>query len=322
MKAIVNTKYGSPDVLELKEIGKPIPKDNEVLIKVHASSVNAGDWHILRADPFLVRLMVGLLKPKYQILGADVAGRIEAVGKNIDQFQVGDEVYGDLSVCRFGGFAQYVSTSIDALAKKPANLTYQEAAAVPSAAVTALQGLRDHGHIQSGQKVLINGASGGVGTYAVQIAKSFGAEVTGVCSTRKVDMVLSIGADYVIDYTKENFTQNGQHYDLILGANGYHPISDYNRALSPKGRYVMSGGSMSQLYEVAFKGPFMSKKEGKSFENFVNKPNQKDLIFLTELLESGKVKPLIDRSYSLEDVPDAIRYLEEGHAKGKVVITL
>jgi NADPH:quinone reductase-like Zn-dependent oxidoreductase len=236
MKAIVNTTYGSPDVLQFKDVEKPSPTDNEVLIKVLAASVNAADLHLLRADPFLIRFMSGLLKPKTTILGADIAGRVEAVGKNVTQFKPGDEVFGDISGCGWGGFAEYVCASEDALALKPTNLSFEEAAAVPMAAVTALQGLRNKGQIQPGQKVLINGASGGVGTFAVQIAKSFGAEVTGVSSTRNVDMARSIGADHVIDYTQADFTKNGQQYDLILAANGDRSISEYKRALAPKER--------------------------------------------------------------------------------------
>ena len=235
MKAIVYTKYGSPDVLQLKEVEKPAPKENEVLVKVQAASVNAADWHLLTADIFLVRLNAGLLKPKNTILGCDIAGRVEAVGRDVTQFKPGDKVFGDVFGHNYGGFAEYVTAPESDLALKPANLSFEEAAAVPLAAKTALQGLRDLGQIQAGQKVLINGASGGVGTFAVQIAKSFGAEVTAVCSTRNLDMAHTLGADHVIDYTKEDFTQNGQRYDLILAANGYHPISDYKRALSPKG---------------------------------------------------------------------------------------
>ena len=238
MKAIVYNKYGPPDVLELKEVEKPIPEDNQVLVKIHAASVNYGNLVLLRGKPFLARFAFGLLKPKYSIPGGDIAGRVEAVGKNVKQFQPGDEVFGDLSGCGWGGFAEYVSVPENALALKPANMSFEEAAAVPMAAVTALQGLRDKGKIQSGQKVLINGASGGVGTFAVQIAKSFGAEVTGVCSTRNVDILRSIGADHIIDYTKEDFTQKTQSYDLILAVNGYQPISAYKRALSPNGIYV------------------------------------------------------------------------------------
>lgn len=321
MKAVVYTEYGSPDVLHLQEVKKPTPKDNEVLVKVHAASVNAADWRLMRADPFLVRLMSGgLLKPKHTILGADVAGRVEAIGTSVTQFQPGDEVFGDLSNYGLGGFAEYVCASEDAFALKPVNMTFEQAAAVPLAGVTALQGLRDKGKVQSGQKVLINGASGGVGTFAVQIAKSFGAEVTAVCSATKVEMVRSIGADHVIDYTREDFTQNGRHYDLILAANGYHPISDYKRVLSSNGIYVMVGGSMAQLFQALLLGPWMSMTGGKKMGALTAKANQRDLVFMTQLLEAGKVVPVIDRCYSLSELPEAIRYVEEGHAIGKVVI--
>jgi NADPH:quinone reductase-like Zn-dependent oxidoreductase len=323
MKAIVSTKYGSPDVLNLEEIEKLAPKDNEVLVKVHAASVNAADWHLLRADPFLVRLMgFGLLRPKYKILGADVAGRVEAVGTNVSQFQPGDEIFGDLSGDGFGSFAEYVCATEDVLALKPADTSFEEAAAVPLAAVTALQGLRNKAQVRQGQKVLINGASGGVGTFAVQIAKSFGAEVTGVCSTSKVDMVRSLGADHVIDYTQEDFTKNGQHYDLILAANGYHPISDYKRALGPEGTYVMTGGSGAQMFQSMTLGPILSMNGNKKLGNLLKKPNKKDLVVLKELLEAGKITPVIDRSYPLSEVPEAMRYLEEGRAQGKVMITM
>ncbi len=323
MKAIVYHEYGSPDVLKLEEVEKPTPKEDEILIKVHAASANAADWHLLRADPFLVRLMgFGLLKPKNKILGADVAGRVEAVGRNVKQFQPSDEVFGDLSGCGFGAFAEYVSVPENALVLKPANISFEEAAAVPLAAVTALQGLRDKGQIQPGQKVLINGASGGVGTFAVQIAKSFGAEVTAVCSTRNLDMARSIGADQVIDYTQEDFTQNGQRYDLILAANGYHPLSAYKRTLSPKGIYVMAGGSTAQIFQALLLGPWMSMTGSKKMGALSAKPNQKDLVFMKELLEAGKVVPVIERRYPLSEVAEAIRYLEEGHARGKVIITV
>ena len=324
MKAIVYTKYGPPDVLNLEEVREPTPRDDEVLIKVHAASANARDWRLLRADPFLVRLNLGLLKPKHNTLGSDIAGRVEAVGGNVKQFQPGDEVFGDLSGGGFGGggFAEYVCASEDALALKPASLTFEEAAAAPMAAVTALQGLRDKGRIQPGQKVLINGASGGVGTLAVQIAKSFGAEVTGVCSTRKSDMVRSIGADHVIDYTQEDFTRNGQRYDLILAVNGYRPISDYKRALNAKGIYVMVGGSTAQIFQALLLGPWMSMTGSKKMGALSAKPDQEDLVFVKELVEAGKVMPVIDRRYPLSEVGEALRYLEEGHAGGKVVITL
>jgi len=322
MKAIVYTKYGSPDVLELKEVAKPTPKDDEVLIKVHAASVNAADLHYLRADPFLIRLMSGLLKPKNTILGADIAGRVEAIGSNVKQFKPGDEVFGDMSECGRAGFAEYVCARENALVLKPARLTFEQAAAVPMAAVTALQGLRSKGQIQPGQKVLVNGASGGVGTFAVQIAKSFGTDVTAVCSTGNVDMVRSLGADRVIDHTQEDFTQNGHRYDLILAVNGYHSISDYQRALNPKGIYVTTGGSMAQMSQAMLQGPWISMTGSKKMSNMLARPNQKDLAFVKELLEAGKVVPVIDRCYPLSKVPEAIRYLEEGHARGKVVITV
>ncbi len=322
MKAIVYTHYGSPDVLQLKEVAKPTPKDDEVLIKVYAAAANAGDWHLLRGVPFLVRLVSGILKPKNTILGADIAGRVEAVGRNVTQFQPGDEVFGDVSGCGFGGFAEYVCARENALALKPANLSFEEAAAVPSAGVTALQGLREKGQIKLGQKVLINGASGGVGTFAVQIAKSFGAEVTGVCSTRNVDMVRSIGADQVIDYTQEDFTKNEQRYDLIFAANGYHPISAYKRALSPRGMYVMTGGSSAQMFQAMLLGPWISMTGSKKMGNLLKKSNQKDLALMKELLEASKVVPVIDRRYPLREVAEALRYVEAGHAQGKVVITV
>jgi len=321
MKAIVYTKYGSPDVLQLKEVEKPTPKDNEVLVKVHAASVNDWDWGLLRGKPFVNRLLFGLLKPKMQILGCDIAGQIEAVGKNVEQFQPGDEVFGDISGCGWGGFAEYVCIPENALALKSATMTFEQAAAVPQAGLLALQGLRDKGQIQPGQKVLINGAGGGAGTFAVQIAKSFGAEVTGVDSTRKLDMMRSIGADHVIDYTKEDFTKNGQCYDLILDVAAYHSIFDYKRALNPKGIYVMVGGSMARAFQLQFLGPWIAMTESKKMGILMHKPN-KDLAFMKELFEAGKVVPVIDRRYPLSEVSDALRYFGEGHAKGKVVITV
>jgi NADPH:quinone reductase-like Zn-dependent oxidoreductase len=322
MKAVVYTEYGPPEVLQLKEVDKPILKDDEVLIKIHAAAVTAGDVIVMKGEPLVTRLMTGLLKPKNTIPGKEMAGRVEAVGENVTQFEPGDEVFGDLSVAGWGAFAEYVSVPENAIALKPANLTFEQAAAVPESAVVALQSLRDKGKIQPGNKVLINGASGGVGTYAVQIAKSFGAEVTAVCSTRNMDMVRSIGADYVIDYTVEDFTQNGQQYDLILAANGYHPISDYRRALSPDGIYVATGGSMTQSLQATMIGPFISKTGSKTMGGMMVKPNQNDLVFMKELLEAGKVVPVIDRCYSLSEVAEAFRYIGEGHAKGKVVVTV
>jgi len=321
MKAIVYTKYGLPDVLKLKEVEKPTPKDNEVLVKVHAASVNDWDWGLLRGKPFMNRLFFGLLKPKIKILGGDIAGRVEAVGKNTKQFQPGDEVYGDLSGCDFGGFAEYVCARENALVLKPASMTFEEAAAVPQAAVLALQGLRDKEHIQPGQKVLINGAGGGAGTFAVQIAKSFGAEVTGVDSTRKLDIMRSIGADHVIDYTQEDFTKNRQRYDWIIDFAAHHSIFDYNRALSPTGIYVMVGGSTARIFQVILLGPLISITTSKKMGMLTHTPN-KDLAFMKELFEAGKVKPVIDKRYPLSEVPEAFRYFGKGHARGKVVITL
>ncbi len=323
MKAIVNTQYGSPDVLQLKEIERPTPKDDEVLVKVYAVSVNAADLHLLRADPFLIRLSSGLLKPKNKILGSDIAGRVEAVGSNVKQFKVGDEVFGDISAYGWGGFAEYTCAREDAFALKPSNLSFEEAAAVPMAAVTALQGIRYAGQIRPGQKVLINGASGGVGSFAVQLAKSSGAEVTAVCSSRNVEMARSIGAEHVIDYAKEDFTKTGQQYDLILATNGDRSISDYRRALSPEGIYVHTGGSVAQMSQAMIQGPWISMTGSQKMGSMgVAKPNQNDLVIMKELLEAGKVKPVIDRTYPLSEVAAAIRYLEEGHAQGKVVITV
>lgn len=322
MKAIVYDKYGPPDVLELKEIEKPIPEDNQVLVKVHASSVNYGNLVLLKGEPFLARLFFGPIKPKYSIPGGDIAGLVEAVGRNVKQFQPGDEVFGDLSGCGWGGFAEYVSVPENVLAPKPSHLSFEEAAAVPMAAVTALQSLRNKGRVKSEQKVLIYGASGGVGTFAVQIAKAFGAEVTGVCSTRNVEIIRSIGADHAIDYTKEDFSKKADVYDLIIGANGYQPISVYKRALSPNGIFVHVGGSGTQMFQAMVLGPWISMTGKKKIGSFLQRPNQKDLFFIRELLETGKIKPVIDRQYQLSEVQEAFRYFEKGHAQGKVVITM
>jgi NADPH:quinone reductase-like Zn-dependent oxidoreductase len=319
MKAIVYKKYGSPDVLQMAEVEKPAPDENQVLVKAHAASINAGDYRMMRADPFLVRLMGGLRKPKEPRLGHDVAGWVEAVGKNVKQFRPGDEVFG----CAKGAFAEYALAKEDHLALKPANKSFEEAAALPVAALTALQGLRDARGIQPGQKVLIQGASGGVGTFAVQLAKSFGADVTAVCSTRNLDMVRSIGADHVIDYTKEDFTRNGRRYDLIFAVNGYHPLSAYKRALSLQGIYICAGGTMSQFLQAILLGPLMSRKGGKKMGTMgIAKINHKDLVYLGELLAAGKIAPIIDRRYPLSEIAEAFRYLEDTHAQGKVVITV
>lgn len=319
MKAIVYTKYGSPAILHLADVAKPVPADNEVLIKVHAAALNAYDLHLLTADPFVIRLAgFGFLKPKRSILGADLAGRVEALGSSVKQFQVGDEVFG----CYLGGFAEYAAVPERTLALKPANSSFEQAAAVPMAALTALQGLRDKGGVQPDQKVLINGASGGVGTFAVQIAKLFGAEVTAVCSPRNLDQARSLGADHVVDYTQEDFTKNGQRYDLIIAANGYHSIFDYKRALTPRGIYIMLGGSMAQMAQTMLLGPSLSSSAHQKMSSMLAQINQKDLVFLKGLIEAGKIVPVIDRCYPLDQVPDAFCYLGAGHARGKVVITV
>ena len=290
-------------------------------MEVHAASVNFANPALVRGKPFLVRLMAGgLLKPRYNIPGGDIAGRVETVGKSVKEFQPGDEVYGDLAACGFGAYAEYVSAPANMLAPKPANLTFDEAAAAPQSALVALQGLRK-GRIEPGQKVLIYGASGGNGTFAVQIAKSFGAEVTAVCSNRNLDMVRSIGADKVIDYTREDFAKSGQRYDLILATAGYRSIFDYKRALNPGGIYVMAGGAMSQVFQ-AMMGPLVSVGGNKTLTNLYHRPDRNDLLFMKELIEAGKVKPVIDRRYSLSEVADAFRYYETGRSRGKIVITI
>jgi NADPH:quinone reductase-like Zn-dependent oxidoreductase len=321
MKAIIFPEYGSPDVLQLKEVEKPVPKDNEVLVKVHAASANPLDWHRMRGAPFLVHLTEGLRKPKDPRLGADIAGRVKAIGSAVTQFQPGDAVFGDIGA---GGFAEYISVAENLLALKPANISFEEAAAAPVVAFTALQGLRDTGHIKSGQKVLINGASGGVGTFAVQLAKYFGTEVTGVCSTRNLDMVRSIGADHVIDYTQEDFTRTGQRYDLIYDAVGNRSVADYRRALTPDGTCVIAGfTTMPRLLEHIVLGLLTSMIGNKKVGLMgTAQANQKDLLFVKELLETGKVVPVIDRRYPLSETAEAIRYLEQGHARGKVIITV
>jgi NADPH:quinone reductase-like Zn-dependent oxidoreductase len=326
MKAMVNMKYGPPDVLELTEVERPTPKDDEVLVKVHAASVNPADWHLLRGTPYIARLQLGLRKPKDRVLGCDVAGRVEAVGNNVTTLRPGDGVFGSPFMRGFGAFAERVSVSEDLLAPKPANLSFEQAAAVPLAASTALQGLRDHGGIEPGHKVLIIGASGGVGTFAVQIAKSFDAEVTGVCSTRNVEMVRSLGADHVIDYTQEDFARNGQNYDLIFQLAGTRSPTECRRALTSRGTLVqISGdsddrliGPMDRIIKALVLSPLVSQK----MASFTVKPNKEDLQFLKQLIEAGKLTPVIDRTYPLSETPEAIRYLENGRARGKVVITV
>ena len=319
MKAIVYTKYGPPAVLQLKEVAKPIPKDHQVLVQVQAASANALDFRRFTSTSILGRFLDGaLLKAINTVLGVDIAGRIEAVGAAVTQFQPGDEVFGGCT----GAFAEYACADENQVAPKPANLSFEAAAAVPVAALTALQGLRDKGQIQPGQQVLIHGASGGVGTFAVQLAKAFGAEVTAVCSTRNVDMARSIGADHVIDYTQEQFSRNGRRYDVILAVNGNHPLQDYWRALRPSGIAVVLGGSLAQFFQGVLLGPLVSRIGRKKVRSFIARINQTDLVFLKELLEEGLVVPVIDRCYPLRETASAIRYLVAGHARGKVVITV
>lgn len=321
MKAILYEEYGSPEVLHLQEVEKPCPNEGDVLVKIHSASVNAADWHTLRGTPFLFRVMNGLTRPreKAKILGDDMSGWVEDVGENVKQFQPGDEVFG---ISNFGAFAEFRCVPENNLAHKPRNLSFEEATTLPIAGITALQGLRDNGQIQTGKKVLINGASGGVGTFAVQIAKSFGTEVTGVCSTGKLEMVRSIGADHVVDYKKENLFKNGHQYDLIFAVGGNHSILEYRRALSPGGCFVCVGGSMTQYIQALLLGPLISITGSRKMGVAMPILTQEDLVYLTTLWESGKLKPVIDKSYSLSEVPEAIRYVEEGYVKGKVVITV
>lgn len=324
MKAAIYTRYGPPDVVQVSEVEKPVYKDDEVLIRVRAASVNPADWRLLGGLPFLFRVLFGVRKPTVAQpgrLGHDVAGKVEAVGGNVTQFKAGDEVFG---VCP-AAFGEYACSPESKLAAKADSITFEQAASVPVAALTALQGLRDKGHIRPGQKVLINGAAGGVGTFAVQIAKSFGAEVTGVCSTRNVEMVRSFGADHVIDYTKEDFTKSGQSYDLILDNVGNHSLSECRRVLNPKGICVIAGAPKKAagfFLSRALGAPVLSWFVSQKFVMFIAKINRADLAAMNELITAGKVTPVIDRRYKLSEVPEALRYLEEGHARGKVVVTV
>lgn len=325
MKAIVYCEYGTAEVLKLEDVEKPVPTDDQALIRVRAAAVNPLDWHTMRGTPYLMRVQTGLRKPKVTRLGVDFAGTVEAVGRNITKLKPGDDVFG----VRSGALAEYVCAREDrGVILKPANLTFEQAASVPVAAITALQGLRDKGKIQPGQKVLINGASGGVGTFAVQIAKSFGADVTGVCSTKNLDMVRLLGADRVIDYTREDFTQSAERYDLVLDNVGNRSLLEFKRVLKPKGTYVMIGGGgpndgrwigpMARPVNGLLLSPFVSQ----NFVMLLADVNRDDLTILSDLMRAGKVTPVIDRRYKLSEVPEAIRYLEEGHARGKVVITM
>ena len=322
MKAITQEKYGSPDVLQLTEVIRPTVQDDTVLVRVKAASVNAGDWHLMRGSPFLVRLMLGgLLTPKIKTIGFDVAGTVEAVGKNVQDFQVGDEVFGDVSDCGFGAFAEYVNATEDALSLKPDNLTFEEAAAVPGAGLTALQAVRDAGKVQPGQRVLIIGASGGVGSYAVQIAKAFGAEVTAVCSRLKTERISSLGADEVLEYAQLDLTQKDA-YDLLVDVAAYRSVFDYLPILKPKGTYVLVGGAIARLFQVMILGFAISKMSDRTVKSLVVKPNSEDLATLRDLIGAGKIFSLVDRLYSLEEVPVAIRRLEQRRVVGKVVIRI
>lgn len=322
MKAFVYREYGPPDVLRLEEIPEPVPGDGEVRIRVRAVALNAADWRLLRADPFLVRLFNGLLRPRIRVLGADVAGVVEAVEQGVSRLRPGDEVFGDVAGHGFGGLAEQLRAPEEAFARKPPGLSFEEAASLPLAGMTALQGLRDAAGVRPGEKVLVHGASGGVGTYAVQIAKALGAEVTALCSTGKVDLARSLGADDVVDYTREDFAASGRRWDVILAANGSRSILDYRRALSPHGRYVMAGGSWPQMRQAMLWGPLLSSKGGRRLRLLSAKANLRDLEALRDLVESGKVKPVVDRRFRFAEVPEAFRYLEGGHAAGKVVVTL
>ena len=326
MKAIVCHRYGSPDVLHLQEVDRPVVGDDQVMVRVCAASVNPSDWHLLGADPFFVRLMrCGLLRPRFRILGADIAGRVESVGSKVTRFRAGDEVFGGESAVGAGyggGFAEYACVNQSRLVLKPSGLSFEEAAALPVAGLAALQALRDEATVQPGHRVLINGASGGVGTFAVQIARWAGAEVTGVCSSRNLDMVRSIGADHVIDYTRQDFTRNGHQYDVIVDAAAYRSIADYRRSLAPAGIYVMVGGSTARMFQALWRGFWAAVNSDRKMVVMMSKPSREDLLFLKQLVEIGGIMPVVDRRYRLEQVPDAIRYVESGHARGKVVVVV
>jgi NADPH:quinone reductase-like Zn-dependent oxidoreductase len=321
MKAMVYNKYGTTDVITLKEVEIPTPKDNEVLVKIHSAAVNSWDWDLLRGKPFLTRLG-GLLKPKYKTLGADIAGEVEAIGRDVKHLLPGDEVFGDISWYGWGGFAEYVCVHEDALSLKPSSMTFNQAAAIPQAAVLALQGLLIKGGFQKNQTVLINGAGGGVGTFALQIAKLHGAEVTCVDSSAKLEMLKTMSADQVIDYTQDDFVKKGRCYDLILDVVGNRSIFEYKRLLNPAGTYVMVGGSLSLIFQILLLGPLISKMEGKNMNILVHKPNKQDQNVLKELFVADRIRPVIDRTYSLSQVSEALQYLGEGNAKGKIVICM
>lgn len=321
MKAIISQKYGTPDDLILTNLEKPVPTSKQVLVKVHAASLNYSNLVLLSGKPFLARFAFGLRKPKYSVPGSDMAGTVEKVGDDVTLFQPGDDVFGDLSIFGWGAFSEYVCVPEDALVLKPSTVTFEEAAATPMAGATALQALRNKGTIQKGQKILIYGASGGVGTFAVQIAKAFGAEVTGVCSTRNMEILKTLGADYCFDYQKEEIPFKEAYYDLILGVNGSNSISDYKHALKKNGTFIHVGGAQSQLFQTMLNGPFASFMDKKNITNLLHRTNHDDLLFLKDLLENGDIKPVIDKTFSLDSISDAYQYLEEGHAQGKIIIT-
>ncbi|WP_042224163.1 NAD(P)-dependent alcohol dehydrogenase [Oceanobacillus manasiensis] len=322
MKAIISEKYGLPDTLKLRELATPIPVGNQVRVKIHASSINFGNLVLLSGKPLPARLAFGLIKPKYPIPGGDIAGVVESVGEKVNQLKVGDEVYGDLSGSGWGAFAEYVVVDEKELVLKPRNLSFTESAAVPMAASTALQAIRDKGMIRSGQEVLIHGASGGVGTFAIQIAKAFGANVTALVSTRNIDIAKSLGADYIIDYKTEELHNDNRTFDLIIGANGSQSISTYKRKLKDNGIFVHIGGKSSQLFQTTTLGSWLSIFGKKKYRTFSQGPNPKDLLFIKDLIEEGKIKPIIDRSFSLSEVPEAFQYALDGHLQGKIIITI
>lgn len=323
MKAMIYTQYGSPGVLRPADVPKPTPKAGEVLVRVHAAAVNSADIRLLRGQPFVVRLMgYGLFRPKHTILGGDIAGRVAAVGRGVTAFKAGDAVYGDISNDGLGGFAEYVAVPQTALAPMPANLSFEAAAAAPLAGITALQAVRDKAQVRAGDQVAINGASGGVGTFAVQIARALGAEVTAVASASKLETLRGLGAAEVIDYAREDFTMRAGQYNAILGINGYHPLAHYARALKPGGRYVMVGGTDAQIFEALLRAPFTRKRDGRRLGSLTAKATPADLRALTALIETGAVKPVIERCYPLAELADALRYLDAGHAQGKLVITM
>lgn len=319
MKAMVYEKYGSPEVLQLKEVPQPLPKENEVLVKIHAASINSWDWDMLTGRPRIYRLLFGMGKPKHKIIGCDIAGKVEAIGKEVMHMKVGDEVFGDISGISFGAFAEYVCASENLLAKKPASMSFEEAAAIPQAGVLALQGFRQ-GLIQNGKKVLINGAGGGVGPFAIQLAKMEGVEITAVDKTSKLDFMRSLGADHVLDYSKEDYSKTGKRYDLILDVMANRPIFNYLRALSEKGILVVVGGAPFLIILIALLGGWIANP--KKMGLLIHKPNKNDLEYLSKLYESGKIKPVIDRIYPLTGVREAMQYYGEGSVKGKIVIKM